>query len=205
MIIAYQDTLMYLCPAKLRGKLRVPPLCTVMEGSELARAFDLLTAREGDVWVWIADNPRRPAEVLHSRFRMVRAAGGLVSAPNGDCLMIEREGRWDLPKGMVERGETLRQAALREVMEETGIAAQPDPALIIKTYHIYDKYGGWHMKQTSWYAMRSQRLQPRPQTEEAISQAVWVPRQECLQRLQTSFASLRLVAQAANGLKTTVQ
>lgn len=203
MIIAYQDTLMHLCPARLRGTLQVPPHCTVMEDSDLARAFERLTAGEGDVWVWIADNPRHLVGTLRSRFRMVKAAGGLVTAPNGDCLMILREGHWDLPKGMVERGETLRQAALREVQEETGIAALPNPALITKTYHIYDKYGGWHLKQTSWYAMQSQRLQPRPQTEEAISQAVWVSRQECLQRLQTSFASLRLVAQAANTLNTT--
>ena len=205
MIIAYQDTLMHLCPAKLRNTLQVPPHCTVIEDSELARAFDLLTAGEGDIWVWIADNPRLLVEALRRRFRMVKAAGGLVTAPNGDCLMIEREGHWDLPKGMVERGETLHQAALREVTEETGIAAQPDPSLIIKTYHIYDKYGGWHLKQTSWYAMRSQRLQTHPQTEESISQAVWVPRQECLQRLQTSFASLRLVAQAAHNINTTAK
>ena len=155
--------------------------------------------------MWTSRPPHSVAEYLHCRFRYVKAAGGLVFTDDGDCLMIHREGRWDLPKGMVERGETLQQAALREVTEETGIAAQPDPSLIIKTYHIYDKYGGWHLKQTSWYAMRSQRLQTRPQTEESISQAVCVPRQECLQRLQTSFASLRLVAQAALNSNTTAK
>lgn len=36
-------------------------------------------------------------------------------------LLIQRNGRWDLPKGKVEPGETLLQAALREVEEETGI------------------------------------------------------------------------------------
>ena len=51
----------------------------------------------------------------------VRAAGGIVTAHDGTMLLIQRNGRWDLPKGKVEPGETLLQAALREVQEETGI------------------------------------------------------------------------------------
>jgi 8-oxo-dGTP pyrophosphatase MutT (NUDIX family) len=51
----------------------------------------------------------------------VRAAGGIVTAPDGTMLLIRRNGRWDLAKGKVESGETLLQAALREVEEETGI------------------------------------------------------------------------------------
>ena len=36
-------------------------------------------------------------------------------------------GHWDLPKGKVEPGETLEQAAMREVHEETGLTVQPVP------------------------------------------------------------------------------
>ena len=59
--------------------------------------------------------------LLKRRMRWVRAAGGIVTAPDGTMLLIQRNGRWDLPKGKVEPGETLLQAALREVEEETGI------------------------------------------------------------------------------------
>lgn len=56
----------------------------------------------------------------------VRAAGGIVTAPDGTMLLILRNGRWDLAKGKVEPGETLLQAALREVQEETGIKASDE-------------------------------------------------------------------------------
>jgi ADP-ribose pyrophosphatase YjhB (NUDIX family) len=35
-------------------------------------------------------------------------------------------GRWDLPSGFLERGETLQAAAARETFEETGVHLQPD-------------------------------------------------------------------------------
>ena len=125
----------------------------------------------------------------------VKAAGGIVEAPDGELLTIFREGRWDLPKGMVERGETLAEAALREVAEETGVCNASLNCLITKTYHIYDKYGGWHLKQTSWFAMNAPNKNSTvPQREEGITQAIWLPREECLDRLSNSFASLRLVA-----------
>ena len=146
------------------------------------------------MWVWQYLGARHLLDYLASHYCFVKAAGGLASALGGDCLMIYRQGHWDLPKGMVEQDETLAQAALREVEEETGIRPASINSLIAKTYHIFDKYGGWHLKQTSWFAMEAQQLQPHPQTEEDIAQALWVPRQECLNRLEHSFASLRLLS-----------
>jgi ADP-ribose pyrophosphatase len=54
-------------------------------------------------------------------FKVVEAAGGVVSNKNGEILFIRRMGKWDLPKGKIEKGESLEQAAIREVEEETGI------------------------------------------------------------------------------------
>lgn len=54
-----------------------------------------------------------------------RSAGFVVfrkQAGKGFYLLLEcRDGRWDFPKGNIERGETPKDAALRELKEEAGI------------------------------------------------------------------------------------
>src|SRR5687768_15348042 len=45
---------------------------------------------------------------------------------NGHVLLVQprSDRRWQLPGGRLERGETPRRAALREVLEETGLRAR---------------------------------------------------------------------------------
>ena len=168
--------------------------CVVIDDNRLDDCFALL-CEGNNVWIRGNHGIRHLHNYLNTHYRFVKAAGGIVEAPDGELLAIFREGRWDLPKGMVERGETLAEAALREVAEETGIRNASLNHLITKTYHIYDKYGGWHLKQTSWFAMNAPNKNSTvPQREEGITQAIWLPREECLDRLSNSFASLRLVA-----------
>ena len=52
---------------------------------------------------------------------------GAVIVENGRVLLIKRGkapllGEWSIPGGMLELGETLRQGAEREALEETGLA-----------------------------------------------------------------------------------
>lgn len=159
-----------------------------------------------DVPLWLL-------RTLKRRMRYVRAAGGIVTAPDGAMLLIQRNGRWDLPKGKVEAGETLLQAALREVGEETGIKcvsalsrecvsadAQDTKAITqlrnyaIKTYHIFNLYGGWHLKQTSWFPMTAEKQHAVPQQEEGITDVVWVAPDEWYRRLQSSYGTLRTLS-----------
>jgi 8-oxo-dGTP pyrophosphatase MutT (NUDIX family) len=89
-----------------------------------------------------APTPRRRSAAGVSKRRPARprlqkveetSAGGLVVDPRGGgdphaALIgrIDRRGRllWSLPKGHVEAGETAEDAAVREVMEETGITGR---------------------------------------------------------------------------------
>ena len=57
------------------------------------------------------------------------AAGGIVIRRLGGAEQIlvvhrPRYDDWSLPKGKLDEGETLRDAALREVLEETGLACR---------------------------------------------------------------------------------
>jgi 8-oxo-dGTP diphosphatase len=57
------------------------------------------------------------------------SAGGVAYRRNGDRLEValiltERERRWQVPKGLVDPGETPEQAAQREVREEAGIETE---------------------------------------------------------------------------------
>ncbi|MBV9986191.1 MAG: NUDIX domain-containing protein, partial [Chitinophagaceae bacterium] len=100
------------------------------------------------------------------------AAGGLVQNENGELLMIYRRGKWDLPKGKLDKGESIEACALREVTEETGVRNLQLGALIDIGYHEYfDKYLQQEViKETHWFRMSATGTQHLvPQTEEDIT------------------------------------
>lgn len=54
------------------------------------------------------------------------SAGGIVFNNNGQVLLTKhsQNKHWSFPKGLIDSGQTAQQAALREVKEEGGIAAE---------------------------------------------------------------------------------
>lgn len=67
-----------------------------------------------------------------TRERIIQAAGGVVwrkrTSPSGSAASIEvlvihrpKYDDWTLPKGKIESGESLRETAVREIAEETGL------------------------------------------------------------------------------------
>ena len=144
-------------------------------------------------------------EALFRRFAAdfvrVEAAGGVVIDAAGRRLLIFRNGRWDLPKGHVEAGESYAACAEREIAEETGVAAAVE-APLCDTLHAYwfPRTERWELKCTHWF-----RLRPTgdsilaPQGEEGIEQACWCGLQDVAAHLETSYPTIRTVFAALGG------
>jgi 8-oxo-dGTP diphosphatase len=79
----------------------------------------------------------------HKKSQVIQAAGGLVWRQSKDGRQIavihrSRYDDWSLPKGLVEKGESWEQAALREVGEETGCRARLGDFLGCNCYPVGD-------------------------------------------------------------------
>lgn len=115
-------------------------------------------------------------QTLKNQFTYIESAGGYVLNVVGQSLVIFRNGLWDLPKGKVEPGESIEEAAVREVMEETGISKPEIVRKLTETYHFYR----WkdspeiYFKCTHWFLMDYKgNGKTNPQTEEGITTAMW--------------------------------
>lgn len=108
-------------------------------------------------------------------YKEVLAAGCIVRNRDGAYLWIERNGKWDLPKGKVEQGEKIEEAAVREVEEETGIGSITLKRDLGKTYHTYDEAGTPILKTTFWFlAAHAGGATPgSPQAIEGITAVHW--------------------------------
>jgi|AntRauTorcE11897_2_1112592.scaffolds.fasta_scaffold37254_2 8-oxo-dGTP pyrophosphatase MutT (NUDIX family) len=108
-------------------------------------------------------------------FKVIEAAGGLVKNEKGEILFIFRRGSWDLPKGKLERKETIRDGAVREVKEECGLEEVKLIDKITTTYHVYKYKGKKALKPSHWYLMHSSSKEVLvPQTEEDITDIRWI-------------------------------
>ena len=115
--------------------------------------------------------------------RRVDAAGGYLMRPGTnepEVLLIFRRGRWDLPKGKRDPGETLEACALREVREELGITQVKLVAPLGTTLHGYPERGRYRIKTTHWFLMNTSEVRFRPQAEEDIERVAWMPYGEAL-------------------------
>lgn len=144
---------------------------------ELIRNFNEILEGITESEIYIIHNDIE--EVLDSfkkEFSVIQAAGGAVINPGSEVLLIFRRGKWDLPKGKLDEGETLEICAVREVEEETGLNHVIMENQLATTYHIYSEKGVEILKETYWYKMAIQQKQELiPQVEEDIQECRWVP------------------------------
>ena len=127
---------------------------------------------------------------------IIVAAGGLVWNEKNELLMIFRQGKWDLPKGKLDDGETIEECAVREVVEETGLKEVKLGSFIGITQHeYYDKYIHQEaIKESHWYAMKASSDQAFiPQTDEDITEIKWVEPNTIQKFLKNSYLNIELI------------
>ncbi|HKK40464.1 MAG TPA: NUDIX domain-containing protein, partial [Cryomorphaceae bacterium] len=132
-----------------------------------------------------------------AHFREIDAAGGLVHNENNEHLLIYRKGKWDLPKGKLDEGETPQQGALREVEEECGISDLKLGEELAPSYHIYELNGVRILKKTYWFEMTSAQQEFTPETEEDIEKVVWVDLNRNVVEELDTYPNIRLVLRRA--------
>lgn len=126
-----------------------------------------------------------------SQFQIIEAAGGLVLNNKKEMLFIFRRGKWDLPKGKMEAGETPEICAEREIEEETGVNQLQLIHKIIDTYHIYEERGLQILKKTYWFYFTTKfEGKPQPQIEEDITSISWIGKKNLELPLSNTYDSI---------------
>ena len=124
----------------------------------------------------------------------VVAGGGKVYNDKGEILFIYRNDKWDLPKGKIEGVETIEETALREVMEETGVAGLKIVKPLETTYHIFKRNGRYKIKITYWFEMKTSFSGLLYAQEfEGITKVEWLNPEKTQEALKNSYANIKLL------------
>ena len=159
---------------------------------ELSSLVDKLLLGEAERFQLISSNLSSDWNLFKEQFTVQIAAGGKVYNANNDILFIYRYGKWDLPKGKLEKGESLKECALREVAEECGIDRLRIIDELESTYHIFQGNNGKILKITHWFSMYTDfKDVPTPQLEEGIVEAVFKNTKEVGLALKNTYANIR--------------
>jgi 8-oxo-dGTP pyrophosphatase MutT (NUDIX family) len=127
-----------------------------------------------------------------AQFDIIEAAGGIVQNENKELLFIFRRQKWDLPKGKLEKGETIETCAAREIEEETGVQNLTLKRKIGETYHIYTEKGKDILKVSHWFYFTCPSLQNIiPQTEEDIAEVKWIATQNIKEPMANTFKNIK--------------
>ncbi|MHA6281333.1 NUDIX hydrolase [Salinimicrobium sp. CAU 1759] len=131
---------------------------------------------------------------LFKKLPVVTAGGGLVLNPHNEVLFIYRNGRWDLPKGKVEKNESIETGAIREVEEETGVRNLKITKFLQTTYHVFQRKGRYKLKVTYWYEMTTDyNGELVPEESEGIMKVKWKDMAKAQKALKKSYANIKLL------------
>jgi ADP-ribose pyrophosphatase YjhB (NUDIX family) len=168
-----------------------------IDGKELVALVGRLRSGEFQQGIYMQGDVEKLWGAFQEQHTFVQAAGGCVTDEQGRLLAIHRLGLWDLPKGKVEKGEKLDEAAVREVQEECGLQEVKLIKHICDTWHTYERKGRQHLKRTDWYLMRGNSAEALvPQLDEDISEVRWMAVKEIPAMRAATYPSLRKVIDA---------
>jgi hypothetical protein len=160
----------------------------------LSKAYQAFISSEknGRLVFLCGENVNMVFEKFIALFICIEAAGGLVTNEKEALLMIFRMGKWDLPKGKIEKDESPETAALREVEEETGMSSLRIIEDLDPTFHIYYVNNEKFLKTTFWYKMDClDHRMPTPQIEEGITTVKWLDKVGVNEAINNTYDSLK--------------
>jgi ADP-ribose pyrophosphatase YjhB (NUDIX family) len=143
--------------------------------------------------IWNADLEKLK-KAFFKHFVIVEAAGGIVQNEKKEILFIFRRGKWDLPKGKMEKKELAEECAQREITEETGVSGLVLKKKVGETYHTYDEYGKHILKISHWFyytCLKDQQL--IPQTEEDITETRWIKTKDIKEPMSNSYENIKAI------------
>jgi 8-oxo-dGTP pyrophosphatase MutT (NUDIX family) len=140
----------------------------------------------------VCENPKKEWKLFKAYFKFIIAAGGTVFNDRKELLVIYRLGKWDLPKGKLEKGEDIPICAKREVEEECNVDGLKIIKEVSSTFHCFKtKKGKWALKRTYWYKMNTHFMGKLiPQLEEGIEKVEWVKKNQIESLKRNTYKSI---------------
>ena len=153
----------------------------------------LLSKKDKMNVIIVVDDYENAFKTFKTYFKIIKAAGGIVNNKKNEKLFIYRLDKWDLPKGKIEKGEGIEEAAIREVEEECGINGLSIEKKLNDTFHIYQLKDQLILKQTYWFKMSSAyEGELVPQLEENITKAKWLTDAQISDKvIEKTYASIK--------------
>lgn len=159
------------------------------QACDFHQAIDLLEHSCESVNIFSLD-VEKTWEQFNQEFKQIEAAGGVVFNTNQELLWIYRLGKWDLPKGKMEKGESIEETAVREVEEECGISGLEITKNLPTTFHMYF-HKEYILKITYWFEMKYDKNETLvPQTEEGITDIEWVAKTNWAKQKGDTYANI---------------